>query len=73
MTPDITITITGCKMTPEWETLQAALRQATSDDSLKFVRIARNDNRPDYRGLGVYSLLATSLNGDKKIQLEVKA
>ncbi len=52
----ITITITGCELTPSWETLQQALREAINSDTALLTRIRRVDGGVDYRACGEYDL-----------------
>lgn len=68
------ITITGCKNTPKWETLQQAVREAlgSDDDNGRFTRIARVDNGVNYRDPGKYELTFTPRSGDDiNIELNV--
>ena len=68
----MTITITGCKHTPEWETLQDAVKQATGEKG-RFTRIARPDNKCDYRAPAAYELTFTPVSGDDiAIKLDVQ-
>ncbi len=51
------IVIKGARWTPEWETLQSMLIQATgAAPGSKLTRIARPDGKCDYRAPGVYNL-----------------
>lgn len=53
------ITITHCRYTPKWETLEQVIREATNDESSTLVRInriSRCDNGCDYRKPGQYDL-----------------
>jgi len=50
------IVIKGAQWTPEWETLQSMLIQATGAASGKLTRISREDGKCDYRAPGVYNL-----------------
>lgn len=61
---NIVITITGVKLTPSWETLQRAIREATKDEQALLNRINRRDRGCDYRGLGSYDL-GLILNGEQ--------
>jgi len=50
------ITITHCRYTPKWETLQTVIREATNDESATLTRIRREDGGCGYREPGVYNL-----------------
>lgn len=50
------ITITNCRHTPRWATLQEVIREVFDDDSALIVRISRPDGGCDYRKHGVYNL-----------------
>jgi hypothetical protein len=50
------ITITHCRYTPRWDTLQKAIREATADPSATINRIQRADRSCDYRKPGEYSV-----------------
>ncbi len=66
----MTITITGCEHTPEWETLQDAIRQATGKKG-KLTGITRRDGKCDYRAPGTYGLHFTLADGNH-IQIELQ-
>ena len=66
----INITITGVEQTPEWETLQQVIVQATHTEG-KLTRIHKQAGC-DYRGPGTYDLDFTPKQGDLiKVKLEV--
>lgn len=50
------ITITHCRYTPKWESLQTVIREATNDEKATITRIARKDGKCDYRAPGEYDL-----------------
>lgn len=50
------ITITHCRYTPRWDSLQTVIREATNDTSATLTRISRVDGGCDYRKPGVYDL-----------------
>ena len=57
------ITITNCRYTPKWDTLQTLLREATNEHAGQLTRIARADGGCDYRKPGVYNLSFTHDHG----------
>lgn len=64
-TPPMTITLTGCKLAPEWGLMEQLISSATKRlGHLTLIR--RADNGVDYRGLGTYHLKFTpnSYHGD---------
>ena len=66
----INITITGVEQTPEWETLQKVIVQATHTEG-KLTRIYKQAGC-DYRGPGTYELDFTPTQGDLiKVKFEV--
>jgi len=50
------ITITHCKHTPTWDSLQTIIREVTGDLMAKFVQIRRCDNGCNYSAPGEYDL-----------------
>jgi hypothetical protein len=51
----VTITITGAKLTPSWDRLQAMIGEMLQEKGL-LTRIQREDHGVDYRAPGRYSL-----------------
>lgn len=51
-----TITLTGMRRLPNYETIQRMLREAENDDSLTIVRIARLSPGCDYTAPGEYEI-----------------
>jgi hypothetical protein len=67
----INITITGVGLTPEWETLQQVIVQASHTEG-KLTRIHKQAGC-DYRGPGTYDLDFTPTQGDLiKVKFEVQ-
>lgn len=67
---NISITITGASLTPEWETLEKAIAQMTCKQG-KLTRI-RKQCDCDYRGSGAYEVDFSPIQGDLiKVQLVV--
>ena len=65
------IRIEGARYTPEWETLQNAIRQSTGRDG-KLTRISRKDGRCGYREPGEYELTLICEDADEiEISLSV--
>lgn len=60
----MTITITGAKQAPMWETTQRVVREATGQSG-KLTRIARTDKVCDYRATGEYELTFIPETGDE--------
>ena len=60
----MTITITGAKHAPSWETLQHLLNQTTGQEYGRLVRIARPDGQCDYSAPGKYELSFRTDNRD---------
>ena len=56
------ITLTHCRYTPKWDSLQTIIREATNDESCEITRISRVDNGCDYRAPGEYELDAKRSN-----------
>jgi len=50
------ITITHCRYTPSWDSLQTVIREATHCHTGQLVRIARQDGGCNYRAPGTYEL-----------------
>jgi hypothetical protein len=50
------ITITHCRYTPKWSTLQEVIREVTNDESCVISRIQRHDKGCGYRDPGEYEL-----------------
>ncbi len=67
------ITMTGCRQTPSWETLQDALRQATGDERALLTRISRDDNGANYRAPGVYTLTLRVFDAERTVRYQVSA
>lgn len=50
------ITISHARYAPTWTTLERLLREVTNQHDGCLTRVARKDNRCDYRAPGVYNL-----------------
>jgi len=50
------ITITHCRYTPKWETLQQMIQEATNNPKARLVKISRLDKGCNYRAPGVYTI-----------------
>ena len=58
------ITITNCRYTPKWVTLQSLIRETTHDKKATITRISRPDGHCGYREPGEYDLAARLGAGD---------
>ena len=58
------ITITNCRYTPRWDTLQSLIRETTDDEKATITRISRLDRHCGYRDPGEYDLDARLGDGD---------
>ncbi len=65
------ITITDCKYTPSWETLEQVLREATDRLVGQIVRISRKDKGCGYREVGEYEVDFRNEEGTTRIDLSV--
>lgn len=50
------ITITNCRYTPKWTTLDKLIKECTANDRAKIIGIQREDKGCNYRAPGVYSV-----------------
>jgi len=57
------ITVSHCRYTPHWETVQQMLQEATNNPRGKIIGIRREDGGCDYRKPGVYYVGFDQNNG----------
>jgi hypothetical protein len=57
------ITLTHCRYTPSWESLETIIRESTNEPKGSLMRIARKDGGCDYRAPGEYDLGFRLYNG----------
>jgi len=70
----MTITIEGAEQAPSWGVLEQAVRTCFRDKRWTAIRIARQDEQVDYRGLGVYDVIfSVPGHGERlTVRLEVR-